>query len=165
MTKIAVVGTGYVGLVTGSYLANHGFDVINLDISTQRIESLKNGEVPFFEPGLSDYVKKAIDAEKLKFTTNYPEAIENAEIIFICVGTPPKNGDADMSFVQSALSSVVQNLKNDAVIVGKSTMPFGIKNWILEIISKDNIKGYKVDWVVNPEFLSEGTAVADMEKP
>lgn len=163
--NIAVVGTGYVGLVTGTYFANHGINVICLDISEERITKLNQGQAPFFEPGLDEYTHKALNKNKLTFTTDYDQALKEAEIVFICVGTPPKNGDADMSFVESALKSTCEKLDHDAVIVGKSTMPFGILSWVLDVIKDNKKDNVKIDWVVNPEFLSEGTAILDMESP
>lgn len=163
--NIAVVGTGYVGLVTGTYFANHGLSVTCLDISAERISKLKEGQAPFFEPGLDEYTHKALNKNKLTFTTDYSQALKEAEVVFICVGTPPKNGDADMSFVESALKSTCEGLDHDAVIVGKSTMPFGIKDWVLNVIKDNKKENVKIDWVVNPEFLSEGTAILDMESP
>lgn len=163
--KISVVGTGYVGLVTGSYFANKGHDVFNLDIDDEKVSSLNEGKIPFFEPGLHDFVEEAINLGKLKFTTNYTEALKDSQFIFICVGTPSKDGEADLSFVESALSSIAQNLDHDAIIVGKSTMPFGIKDWVKEVIDKNSKDDIKIGWVVNPEFLAEGTAVFDMQNP
>lgn len=163
--KIAVVGTGYVGLVTGSYFANKGHDVFNLDIDENKVALLNEGKIPFFEPGLHDFVEEAINLGKLKFTTSYQEALKDVQFIFICVGTPSKDGQADLSFVESALSSVAQNLDHNAIIVGKSTTPFGIKDWVKEVLEKNSKEGIKIDWVVNPEFLSEGTAVFDMQNP
>ncbi len=163
--KIAVVGTGYVGLVTGSYFANKGFQVVNLDVIPEKIESLRNGQIPFFEPGLNDFVKEAISMGSLTFTTDYAEALSGSEVIFICVGTPSTNGHADLSFVESALTSVAKNLENNAVVVGKSTIPFGTKDWVEKIIAENKKANVEIYWVVNPEFLAEGTAVFDMQNP
>lgn len=163
--KIAVVGTGYVGLVTGSYFANKGHDVSNLDIDESKVKFLNEGKIPFYEPGLHDFVEEAIKLGKLKFTTDYPEALKDSQFIFICVGTPTKDGEADLSFVESALSSIAKNLDHNAVIVGKSTMPFGIKDWVKGVLDKNSKGDIKIDWVVNPEFLAEGTAVYDMQNP
>lgn len=163
--KIAVIGTGYVGLVTGSYFANKGFDVVNVDVIKEKIENLNSGEIPFFEPGLHDFVKEGVSLGKLKFTTDYSEALKGAEVIFICVGTPAKNGEADLSFVESALTKVSQSLEKDAIIVGKSTLPIGITDWVKKIINDNKKEGIRIGWVVNPEFLSEGTAVYDMQNP
>lgn len=163
--KIAVVGTGYVGLVTGSYFANKGYEVFNLDIDESKVASLNEGKIPFYEPGLHDFVEEAINLGKLKFTTDYSQGLKDVQFIFICVGTPSKDGQADLSFVESALSSIAQNLDHDAVVVGKSTMPFGIKDWVKEVLDKNSKTGIKIDWVVNPEFLAEGIAVFDMQNP
>lgn len=163
--KITVVGTGYVGLVTGSYFANKGIEVVNLDILPEKITALQKGEIPFYEPGLHDFVKEAIRLGKLTFTTDYKIALKDVDVIFICVGTPSKNSKADLSFIESATISIAENLTRDAIIVGKSTIPIGIKDWVVDLINKNKQPDVKIDWVVNPEFLSEGTAVFDMQNP
>ncbi|PIS09416.1 UDP-glucose 6-dehydrogenase [Candidatus Beckwithbacteria bacterium CG10_big_fil_rev_8_21_14_0_10_34_10] len=162
--NIAVIGTGYVGLVTGAVLASFGNKVIALDVDKEKISLLKKGEVPFFEPGLKDLVLKGIEKNNLIFTSSYSEAIFKASIIFICVGTPAKkNGDYDLSYVYSAAKSIGQNLKDYSVVCIKSTVPPSTSKKVEEIIKKVTVVPF--DLASCPEFLKEGSAVKDSFSP
>jgi UDPglucose 6-dehydrogenase len=164
--KVTVVGTGYVGLVTGAILADFGNQVFCLDTNEEKINQLKSGRVPFYEPGLEEIVKRNAEAQRLIFTTSYKESVIYSEVVFICVGTPPKrNGEADLSFVKSAVKSVAENLADYTVVVGKSTVPVGTGEKMTELIKKFKSKRAKFDWVSNPEFLREGSAVFDTLHP
>ena len=136
MSKICVVGTGYVGLVTGTCLADLGNDVTCLDVVVEKIKRLESGELPIYEPGLQPMVTRNVDAKRLHFTTSYADAMRNVEFIFIAVNTPTMqdgNG-ADMSFVESAARSIAEHLRNDAIIVNKSTMPVGSGDYVTQTI-------------------------------
>ena len=127
MRKLAVVGSGYVGLVTAIGLADFGNIVECVDIDSNKIEELNKGKVPFYEPGLQDYLIKNIKADRIHFSTNINEAIKNCEIVFICVGTPSKdNGEVDLSQVEDVINTIAENLNSYKVVVTKSTVPVGI---------------------------------------
>lgn len=161
---ISIVGTGYVGLVTGAVFADFGNTVYCIDIAKEKIDSLKHGHVPFFEPGLEDLVKKNIDQKRLFFTTNYADAIPDSEIVFICVGTPPEqNGDADLSYVNSAILETAKHIKKETLIVIKSTVPVGADEQFEKLIN-DKLRD-KVEFASNPEFLKEGSALQDALHP
>jgi len=162
--RIAVIGTGYVGLVTGAVFSHLGHEVIGLDIDKAKISKLKKGQVTIYEPGLESLFQKNLNNNRLTFTTDYKKAIVNAEIIFICVGTPPKkDGSYDSKFVYSAAKSIAKNLTNYSVIVIKSTVPPSTTDKVKQII-KENTK-VKFDIASNPEFLREGSAVNDALHP
>jgi len=162
--NIAIIGTGYVGLVTGACLAELGNKVICVDINRNRIENLKKGAVPFYEPGLEKLIKKNINNKNLFFETDLAMAIPQSEIIFITVGTPSmENGEADLSYVEKAAEDVGKNLKKYAVIIIKSTVPPKTCRRIREVIKKYSDALF--DLVSNPEFLREGSAVLDFMKP
>jgi len=172
--KIAVIGTGYVGLVSGACFAYLGHRVIGLDIDKEKIERLKKGEVPIYEPGLESILKKALREGNIEFTTDYSYAVKNSDFIFIAVGTPSKeDGSADLSYVESAYRSIAENIGNEdfKIIVNKSTVPVGTGRWAKEFIKKllkergikEPEKRFEV--VSNPEFLREGKAVEDFMKP
>ncbi|WP_456419683.1 UDP-glucose dehydrogenase family protein, partial [Thermovibrio sp.] len=172
--RIAVIGTGYVGLVSGACFAYLGHKVIGLDIDREKIERLKRGEVPIYEPGLDRILSKALKDGNIEFTTDYGYAVKNADFIFIAVGTPSReDGSADLSFVESAYRSIAEHIgDNDfKVIVNKSTVPVGTGRWAKEFIAgllrergvKEPEKRFEV--VSNPEFLREGKAVEDFMKP
>jgi UDPglucose 6-dehydrogenase len=162
--NIAVVGTGYVGLVTGACFASSGNNVICVDIDKNKIDSLKKGIVPFFEPGLEDIVKTNIKEKRLSFTTDIKNAIENSSIIFIAVGTPQsEDGAADISYVLNVAKSIGEYINDYKIIVTKSTVPVGTTEKV-----RDSIKScsdIKFDIASNPEFLKEGAAVEDFLKP
>lgn len=160
--KITIFGTGYVGLVTGVCLAEIGHTVTCVDVDEKKIERLNSGEVPIYEPGLEDLVKK--NRSSLEFTTNGQKAIKEAEVIFIAVGTPQmEDGSADLRFVHSVAKTLGENMDAPKVIVVKSTVPVGSEVEVKEIISK-NFKG-KFSIVSNPEFLREGSAIQDFMNP
>lgn len=162
--KIAIIGTGYVGLTTGTCLANLGNDVICLDVDENKILSLNQGKVPFYEPGLQEMMLNNSKSGRLKFTTSYPEAVEFADVIFICVGTPQsENGEADLKYVFSAAKSIGQNLNGYKIIVNKSTVPVGTADKVKDIISQNTQRDFGV--VSNPEFLKEGSAIKDFMNP
>lgn len=164
--KIAVVGTGYVGLVTGTCFAELGNDVICLDIDENKIARLKKGEIPIYEPGLEELVLRNQKEGRLNFSTDAKTAIEWAEIIFSAVGTPPdKDHRADLSAVKAVARTVGQNLNGYKVFVNKSTVPVGTSHMVKDII-KENLKTpMDFDVVDNPEFLREGSAVKDFLNP
>ena len=168
MSKICVVGTGYVGLVTGTCLAELGNDVTCLDVVAAKIERLKSGELPIYEPGLHPMVTRNVDANRLHFTTSYADAMRDVEFIFIAVNTPTVQGGdgADMSFVELAARSIAEHLRNDAIIVNKSTMPVGSGDLVTAIVREHLVDtALNVSVVSNPEFLREGSAVQDFLQP
>ncbi len=166
MSKICVIGTGYVGLVTGTCFADMGHRVTCLDIDKNRISQLNHGVMPIYEPGLQQIVQQNVAAGRLDFTTEYPKALENSEFAFIAVGTPSnENGEADMQYVRNAADSIAKNLDHSIIIVNKSTVPVGTGDWVAEIISEQNHNTPKFQIVSNPEFLREGSAVNDFMEP
>jgi UDPglucose 6-dehydrogenase len=163
---IAVIGTGYVGLVTGACFAEFGVYVTCMDKDIKKIEKLKEGIVPFYEPGLEDIVKRNLKEGRLKFTNNIEEAVENALVIFIAVGTPPRgDGSADLKYVEEVAEEIAKNMKSYKVIVTKSTVPVGTGFKIKEIIRKNINGSIEFDIASNPEFLREGSAVEDFVRP
>jgi len=163
---IAVIGTGYVGLVTGACFAEFGVYVTCMDKDIKKIEKLKKGIVPFYEPGLEDIVKRNLKEDRLKFTNNIEEAVENALVIFIAVGTPPRgDGSADLKYVEEVAEEIAKNMKSYKVIVTKSTVPVGTGFKIKEIIRKNINGSIEFDIASNPEFLREGSAVEDFMRP
>lgn len=167
--NIAVIGTGYVGLVTGGCLAQLGMNVICMDIDKEKIEKLKNGVIPIYEPGLEEIIKENLISKRLVFTTSIEEAVAHGKVIFIAVGTPPQQDDsADLKYVYQAARDIAKHMEDYKVIVNKSTVPIGtgllVKSEI-ESILKQRDKTFGFDVVSNPEFLREGTAVKDFLKP
>lgn len=165
--KIGVIGTGYVGLVTGTCFADSGNDVICVDIDENKVERMQKGEVPIYEPGLNRVFDRAIREKRLSFTTNLEEAFKESEIIFLCLPTPPgADGQADLSFVLKVaddLGNLFNKYSDYKVIVNKSTVPVGTADKVTEAIaSKTDVE---FDVVSNPEFLREGAAVEDFMKP
>ena len=162
--KIAVVGTGYVGLVTGTCLAETGNTVICVDINQEKVEKMKQGQIPIYEPGLDLLFHRNIEQGRLKFTTDLAEAIEEAKIIFLALPTPPGgDGSADLSFVLGAAKDIAKTIKNYKVLVTKSTVPVGTADKVKAVFSENT--SIEVDVVSNPEFLREGVAVEDFMKP
>ena len=162
--KLAVIGTGYVGVVTSVVFADFSNQVWGLDINKERIESLKKGQPPIYEPGLEKFLTKGLKSGRLHFTTNYSQALDKAQIIFICVGTPPKsNGDYDLSYVFSAAEAIGKTLNNYAVVVIKSTVPPGTGDKVKGIIQKFTKVPFEV--ASCPEFLREGRALEDSFHP
>lgn len=162
--KIAIIGTGYVGLTTAAVFSELGNEVIGVDIDQDKIERLKKGEVPIFEPTLAEYLDRNSKAGRLSFTTSYKDAVDGAEVIFICVGTPSQSdGKPDSSFILNAAEEVAKNLKSYAVMVIKSTSPIGIGQQLNDLIAKHTKEDF--DLAACPEFLREGTAVEDSFNP
>jgi UDPglucose 6-dehydrogenase len=161
--KIAVVGTGYVGLVAGACFADSGTHVTCVDVDEQKLEKLRRGEVPFFEPNLGELVKRNWP-HRLDFTSNLAQAIDGREVVFIAVGTPPQeDGSADLSHVLTVAEQVAKNAKHDLALVTKSTVPVGTNERVREVVRKH--AKHHVSVVSNPEFLKEGDAVNDFLKP
>jgi len=161
---ICVIGSGYVGLVTGSCLADGGNNVVCLDIDKNKIKLLKKGEVGIYEPGLSDIVERNFEANRLKFTTNYKEAVENAEIIFLAVPTPSNSdGSANLDYIKNAAIELSKYINNYKIIVTKSTVPVGTTYLIKDLIKSQTDNEFDV--ASNPEFLKEGSAINDFMFP
>jgi UDPglucose 6-dehydrogenase len=168
MAKIAVVGTGYVGLCTAAVFADLGNDVVGLDIDAAKVAQLAEGVCPIFEPGLHELLERNIRADRIVFTTEYEAAIPSADFVFICVGTPPgPHGSADMSAVRCAARAIGRNLSQShlTTIVNKSTMPIGSGDLIRALLAEVSHPAADFAVVANPEFLREGTAVRDMLQP
>ncbi len=164
--QIAVIGTGYVGLVTGACFAEFGVDVTCVDIDEEKINGLSAGEMPIYEPGLEQLVTKNTQAGRLRFTTDIKQAVEQALVIFLAVGTPPKSdGSPDMSFVESAVRSVAEHMNGYKVIVTKSTVPIGTGEHIRQLVSDNQKSKFNFGVVSNPEFLREGAAINDFMRP
>ena len=165
--NIAVIGTGYVGLVTGSVFADLGNDVICVDKDENRIVQLSQGKIPFYEPGLEELVKRNMEDHRLSFSTDLASAVKKGDVIFIAVGTPSKeNGETDLSQVEEAAEAIGHNIDRYKVIVNKSTVPVGTGNLVKNIIEKVRKDGgIKFDVVSNPEFLREGSAIHDTLSP
>jgi UDPglucose 6-dehydrogenase len=169
MANIAIIGTGYVGSVSGACLADFGNQVTCVDNDETKIQSLKNGIIPIFEPGLDIVVVRNIQSGRLQFTTDLPEAVKANEVIFIAVGTPPADdGSADLRYVEVAARDIGRVLESYRVVVDKSTVPIGtgkqVARWIGEELKKRNLE-IPFDVVSNPEFLREGSAVFDFTHP
>jgi UDPglucose 6-dehydrogenase len=164
--KIAMVGSGYVGLVSGACFADFGHDVVCIDKDPAKIESLRAGVMPIYEPGLAELVGSNVKAGRLSFTTDLAEGIAGAGAIFIAVGTPSRRGDghADLSYVYAVAEEIGQNLKNDAVVVTKSTVPVGTGDEVERILKEANLP-VRVAVASNPEFLREGAAISDFKHP
>ncbi|KKP37921.1 UDP-glucose 6-dehydrogenase [Candidatus Peregrinibacteria bacterium RIFOXYC2_FULL_33_13] len=164
--QITIIGSGYVGLVTGTCLAELGNNVICLDIDEKKIEKLRKGEIPIYEPGLEELVIRNVKEQRLHFTTNTKEAIEKSEIIFSAVGTPPnKNHEADLKYVKQVAKEFGTHLNSYKIFVNKSTVPVGTSHLMKEIINKYNTSNQQFDVIDNPEFLREGSAIKDFMNP
>ncbi len=162
--KIAVIGTGYVGLVSGTCFADSGNDVTCIDIDEAKVEALRRGEVPIFEPGLTEMVHYNHEAGRLQFTTDLASAVKSAEVIYLAVGTPQgDDGSADLSAMWAVVDSIAPSLREDAIVVTKSTVPVGTNRRITEMLKERT--GRDCDVASNPEFLKEGAAIEDFEKP
>ncbi len=163
---ISVIGTGYVGLVTGTCFAEFGNDVICVDVDAQKIKSLRNGKVPIYEPGLEDLAAKNIREGRLTFTTDLKSAVEKSLVIFVAVGTPQRDdGSADLQFVEAVAKEIAGYLNGYKVIVNKSTVPVGSGRWMDEVIKKHLREKHGFSVVSNPEFLREGSAIEDFLRP
>jgi UDPglucose 6-dehydrogenase len=163
---IAVIGTGYVGLVTGACFAEFGVDVTCVDIDSEKIARLSAGEMPIYEPGLEQLVSKNVQSGRLRFTTDIKQAVEQALVIFLAVGTPPKSdGSPDLSFVEAAARSVAEHMNGYKVIVTKSTVPIGTGEYLRKLIREQQKGRLNFGIVSNPEFLREGAAINDFMRP
>ncbi|WLR52850.1 UDP-glucose/GDP-mannose dehydrogenase family protein [Bacillus tianshenii] len=159
---ISVIGTGYVGLVTGVCLAEVGHFVTCIDVDENKVKMLKEGKSPIFEPGLEDLILKTMKQNRLMFTTTHEEGFKDAEVIYIAVGTPQsENGSADLTYIEQAAINIAKNIQRDTIVVTKSTVPVGTNDWIKELIDENKVGNYKVNIVSNPEFLREGSAIGD----
>lgn len=162
--KIAMVGTGYVGLVTGTCFANSGNDVTCIDINEEKIEGLRQGKVPIYEPGLSELVLRNAEAGRLLFTTDLPSAVKPAEIVYLAVGTPSADdGSADLSALWAVVKAIAPHLREDAIVVIKSTVPVGTNAKTYAMLNE--LTGRECDVASNPEFLKEGAAIQDFTLP
>lgn len=163
MSKICVVGTGYVGLVTGTCFADLGNTVTCLDVDENRISKLLKGIMPIYEPGLQQLVEQNVKAERLIFTTDYKKAVSDVEIVFIAVGTPSGvDGEADLQYVRQAAEAIADLVDKKVIVVNKSTVPVGTGDWVAEVIQKRrNGRPLDLNVVSNPEFLREGSAIND----
>ncbi len=164
--KISVIGTGYVGLATAAVLAELGNDVMAADVDRKKIDGLNKGIMPIYEPGLKELVERNVREKRLAFTYDNKEVIRHGDVIFICVGTPPKdNWETELKYVENVAKDIAENMRSYKVIVHKSTVPVDTGDKVKKII-KDNIKeGISFDVVSNPEFLREGTAIKDTLHP
>jgi UDPglucose 6-dehydrogenase len=164
--KICVIGTGYVGLVTGACLADFGMQVIGVDKDIDKIAELKAGRIPIYEPGLASIVEKNEREGRLSFSTDIPTGIREARAIFIAVGTPPlPDGSADLTFVRQVATSIAENLNDYKVIVTKSTVPIGTGQLVSDIVREGSEQTQDFAVVSNPEFLREGSAIEDFLRP
>lgn len=160
--KIAVIGTGYVGLVTGVSLSEIGHHVVCIDINEDKVAKMKQGISPIYEPGLSELMTRNILENRLDFTTAHQEGLAQADVIYIAVGTPEhKDGSADLSFIAQAAQDIAENVERDVIVVTKSTVPVGTNEMIKEIIYTNLVHDLQVEVVSNPEFLKEGSAIHD----
>jgi len=166
MRKICVVGVGYVGLVTGTCFADLGHQVICVDVDSAKIEKLRQGIMPIYEPGLEEMVRRNAQANRLDFSTSYEEGLADAEFAFIAVGTPQgSGGEADLQYVRSAAEGIARAMERPLIIVNKSTVPIGTGDWVADIVRRHQSEPVEF-WVVsNPEFLREGSAISDFMYP
>jgi UDPglucose 6-dehydrogenase len=164
--RIAMIGSGYVGLVSGACFADFGHEVVCVDLDEAKIEKLRQGKIPIYEPGLDQLVANNAAAKRLSFTTDLAEAVAGSEVVFIAVGTPSRRGDgyADLSYVYSAAASIANAVSGFTVVVTKSTVPVGTGDEVERIIRETNPKA-DVAVVSNPEFLREGAAIEDFKRP
>src|SRR5690625_1655259 len=164
--RIAMIGTGYVGLVSGVCLSDFGHDVGCVDKAAEKIAKLERGEVPIYEPGLDAILERSVKAGRLQFTTDTAAAVRDAEAVFIAVGTPSRRGDghADLSYVMGAAEDIAHALRDYTVVVTKSTVPVGTNRKVAEVIRATNPEA-DFDVAANPELLREGAAIEDFMKP
>lgn len=167
MSKLCVIGTGYVGLVTGTCFADLGNNVTCLDVDPDRVNNLKNGIMPIYEPGLEQLVKQNVQAGRLSFTLSYEDALKDAEYAFIAVGTPSGNdGEADLQYVRQAAERIADLVEESILVINKSTVPVGTGDWVAEVIQKRRAgKPLEFSVISNPEFLREGSAINDFMNP
>ena len=163
---ISVIGTGYVGLVTGACFAEFGVNVTCMDSDARRVASLEKGDVPFYEPGIKELVAKGLRENRLTFTTDIAKAVDQALVLFIAVGTPPRgDGSADLSYVEEVGRGIGRNMTGYKVIVTKSTVPVGTGHKLRGVIKQTQKEPIRFDVVSNPEFLREGSAIEDFMRP
>ena len=166
MRKLCVIGSGYVGLVTGTCFADLGNSVTLVDIDECKIDTLQQGKMPIYEPGLAEMAQRNTIAGRMHFTTSYLEGIDQAEFVFICVGTPSGvDGEADLQYVRSAAETIAEVMTHPLVIINKSTVPVGTGDWTTEIIQRKQPQPMEFAVVSCPEFLREGSAIADFMNP
>lgn len=164
--NICIVGTGYVGLVTGCVFSDLGNEVVCVDNNPDKIEMLQKGEMPIYEPGLEEMVKRNVEDKRLFFSADLTSGVEKADVVFICVGTPPtETGDPNMSYIQEVAHGIARALNRYKVIVNKSTVPVGTGDMVREIIETNRVRNVDFDVVSNPEFLREGSAIQDTLEP
>ncbi len=164
--NICVVGTGYVGLVTGAVFADLGNDVVCVDKVRTKIDSLKAGRMPIYEPGLEEMVARNVDDGRLTFTTDLPAGVRQSEVIFIAVGTPPREtGETDLSHVEAVAAEIGRTMDRYKVVVNKSTVPVGTGELVREVVARHQPTPIEFDVVSNPEFLREGSAIEDTLRP
>jgi UDPglucose 6-dehydrogenase len=164
--NICVIGTGYVGLVTGVVFADLGNDVVCVDKDEAKVNRLRAGDMPIYEPGLEELVLRNVDEGRLVFTTDIDTAVRRSDVVYICVGTPPKDdGSTDMSQVEGAARSIAASMDRYKVIVNKSTVPVGTGSFVREVIEQNRRRNVDFDVVSNPEFLREGSAIQDAFNP
>jgi UDPglucose 6-dehydrogenase len=164
--NICVVGTGYVGLVTGAVFADLGNDVVCVDNDQKKIEALRAGQMPIYEPGLEEMVLRNKDDGRLSFTTDLSGAVRQSDVIFIAVGTPPKDsGETDLSHVEEVATQIGRSMDRYKVVVNKSTVPVGTGEFVREVITRHQLRPIDFDVVSNPEFLREGSAIEDTLRP
>jgi len=166
MKQICVVGVGYVGLVTAACFADLGNRVIALDVIEEKINGLKQGKLPIYEPGLKELVDRNVQAKRLTFTTSYAESLEGTEFVFIAVGTPMGvDGEADLHYVETAARAIAENMTAPLVIINKSTVPVGTGDWVADILRRYQKTPIPFSVVSCPEFLREGAAIGDFMQP
>src|SRR5882757_8835952 len=164
--KLCIIGSGYVGLVSGACFAEVGHHVICVDNDARKVEMLRAGGIPIYEPGLEDIVKRNVASGRLEFTTSIEQGVDGSEVVFIAVPTPPQaDGSVDLSYIEKVAREIAEVLKDYRVIVDKSTVPVKTGEKVAETIRRYNKAGVEFDVVSNPEFLREGCAVADLMNP
>jgi UDPglucose 6-dehydrogenase len=166
MKNICVIGVGYVGLTTATCFADLGNNVVAVDISEERIANLKKAIMPIYEPGLKEVVERNMESKRLIFSTSYEEGLKDAEFVFVCVGTPSGvDGEADLRYVRMAAETIAQKMDHPLIIINKSTVPVGTGDWVADIVRESQPQPIDF-WVVScPEFLREGSAIADFLNP
>ncbi len=166
MKNIAVIGTGYVGLVTGTCFADLGNRVTCIDIDERKIAVLREGGMPIYEPGLEEVIRRNVAAGRLTFATSYAEGLKTAEFVFIAVGTPSGvDGEADLQYVRAAAETIAQTMDHPLIIINKSTVPVGTGDWVADIIRQSQPRAIEFAVVSCPEFLREGSALTDFMNP
>src|SRR5688500_9598345 len=165
LPRLTVIGTGYLGATHAVCMAELGFEVLGLDVDESKVEALRSGRVPFFEPGLDELLVKQLESGRLRFTTSFEEVGAFGDVHFVCVGTPQKKGEyaADMTYVDAAFGALLPHGKAGSLLVGKSTVPAGTAERLAELVAAERGEELELAW--NPEFLREGFAVEDTLRP